>query len=355
MRLKWQLMVASAKMLFRQKEAIVWSLLLPLFMIGLFGLVNFDGIGKINLTVINEAGERGDLLVDLLRPVTALELHQGSKEEELNRLKRGDRDMVLVLPAGFRQTPHDTAHAFYNDERPREAQLAGLIVQRALDDIALGPAGVQGRVVVRTEAVTSRNLSYIDFLIPGIISMAIMQMGIFGVAFSFVSLKKRGILRRLSVTPLNPNDFVIAQVATRLVLVMLQISIMVGVGVLVFDLHLLGSLWELFIVGMLGSIVFLAIGFALAGVSSSEDQVAPMANVISLPMILLCGVFFSRSNLPGFVHVITDFFPLTYLADGMRSIAIDGASLIQIVPQLFGLLVWAIVSCAAAIKLFRWE
>ena len=72
-------------------------------------------------------------------------------------------------------------------------------------------------------------------------------------------------------------------------------------------------------------------------------------------MLLLSGIFFSRNNLPGFVHTITDFFPLTYLADGMRSIAIDGATLAQIGPQLLGLGIWCVVSCAIAVKMFRWE
>ncbi|MTW25859.1 ABC transporter permease, partial [Streptococcus pneumoniae] len=85
-------------------------------------------------------------------------------------------------------------------------------------------------------------------------------------------------------------------------------------------------MFNMIIVGLLGGVVFLSIGFALSGISKSEDQVAPLANIITLPMMMLSGVFFSRSSLPGFAHVVTDFFPLTYLADGLRSIAIEGAT-----------------------------
>jgi ABC-2 type transport system permease protein len=131
--------------------------------------------------------------------------------------------------------------------------------------------------------------------------------------------------------------------------------VMITVGLLFFHLHFIGNLLNVFLIGMLGGIVFLAMGFALAGISKSEDQVAPMANVIALPMMLLSGIFFSRSNLPGFVHTITGYFPLTYLADGMRSIAIDGATLVQVGPQLFGLVVWCVISVYIAVKMFRWE
>ncbi|MEK9139398.1 MAG: ABC transporter permease, partial [Bacteroidota bacterium] len=216
-------------------------------------------------------------------------------------------------------------------------------------------ASVSNRVVIKPQPVKSRNLTYLDFLLPGVLSMSIMQMGIFGVAFGFVSLKKRGILRRLWVTPIRPNDFILAQVAMRLVIVMLQISLMVAFGVLAFNLHFIGSLWQLFVVGLLGAVVFLATGFALAGISRTEDQVAPLANVIAMPMMFLSGIFFSRSALPDFVRTVTDFFPLSFLADAMRSIAIDGATLWQVGPQLLGLGVWCVISCAIAIKMFRWE
>jgi ABC-2 type transport system permease protein len=221
--------------------------------------------------------------------------------------------------------------------------------------MAFAKSPTNNRLMVTTQSIKSRNLTYIDFLLPGVLSMSIMQMGVFGVAFGFVSLKKRGILRRLWVTPIHPNDFIVAQVITRLIMVMLQTFLMIGIGVYFYHLHFLGSFLDVLVVGTLGAVVFLAIGFALAGISKSEDQVAPMANVIALPMMLLSGIFFSRSNLPGAIHTITGFFPLTYLADGMRSIAIDGASLMQIWPQLVGLAVWSVISVFIAVRMFRWE
>jgi ABC-2 type transport system permease protein len=130
---------------------------------------------------------------------------------------------------------------------------------------------------------------------------------------------------------------------------------MVAVGMIFFKLHFEGNLLNLFAIGILGAIVFLGMGFAVAGVSKSEDQVAPLANLLVFPMMLLSGIFFSRSNLPGFIHSITNFFPLTYLADAMRSIAIDGANLISVWPQIIGLTVWAVLSIIVAVKMFRWE
>jgi len=352
MRLKIKLMAASFKMFIRQREAIIWTLLLPLFMVFLFSFVKFDGLGHVALGIVNHSQDT--TLVNALRPIQALRISEGSEDDELVRLKKGDRALVLVIPPSFQPLGQDSLALYLNADKPQETQAGKLILQRALDELIFQQNHLP-RHAFRTELVNSRNLTYIDFLLPGILAMSIMQSGVFGVAFGFVILKKRGILRRLLVTPMKTSDFIFAQVATRLLLLMTQILIMVGAGMLFFQLHFIGSLFDMIIVGVLGGVIFLSIGFALSGISKSEDQVAPLANIITLPMLMLSGIFFSRSNLPGFAHVITNFFPLTYLADGLRSIAIEGATLADVFPQLIGLAVWCVITLFIAIKAFRWE
>jgi ABC-2 type transport system permease protein len=355
MRLKWKLFIASLKMLFRQREAILWSLLLPLFMIVLFSFVRFDGMGRIDLGVVNEAGEKSAKLLASLKHVKTLELHEGEKDAEMRALEKGERDIVLVIPPSPDRASTTALIAFTNDAKPQEAALGSLLLQGVLDDIAFENASATGRIKVKTQSVKSRNLTYFDFVAPGILSMSIMQLGIFGVAFGFVALKKRGILRRLFVTPINPNDFILAQVGMRLVLVMMQIVIMTLVPYYFLDLHFIGRFWEMFVVGILGAIVFLSFGFAIAGIGKSEDQVAPLANIVAMPMMMLSGIFFSRDALPGVVRAVIDYLPLSFLADAMRAIAIDGARLTEVFPQTVGLAAWCVVAVAVAVKLFRWE
>ncbi|MGA9117984.1 MAG: ABC transporter permease [Bacteroidota bacterium] len=362
MRVTWKLTVASFKMYFRQREALIWSFLLPLFLIILFSFVRFNGLGSIDVGLVatTHASLQRQSWIDELQKVQTLKITEGERDQEMAELEKGERDVVLVVssaepPGGSTEHPSESVVAYVNDGRQQQAQVATLIIQRVLDDIAFKHTPVPDRVVLSTKIVKSRNLTYIDYLIPGIISMSIMQLGIFGVAFGFVSLKKRGIFRRLSVTPIKPHEFIIAQVTMRVVVIMLQIGLMVGVGIFFLHLHFIGNIFLMAVLGLLGGIVFLGMGFAIAGVSKSEDQVAPLANVISLPMLMLSGVFFSRSNLPAILRHITDFIPLTPLADGMRSVAIDGASLTQIGPQILLLAVWGVVACTIAVKMFRWE
>ncbi len=353
MHLKWKLMLASLKMFFRQKEAIIWTMLLPVLMIVLFGFVRFDSLGYLEIGVAGS--NNAQKFTQSLKEVATVKLHTGTMEEELNQLRKGERDIVLIVPPDFDPSQSCTLVVQTNQGRPQQSQLAMLILQRITDEDVFETHAPANRVVFKAEAVDSRNLTYLDFLLPGVLAMSIMQMGVFGVAFGFVSLKKRGILRRLSVTPIKPDDFILAQVAMRLIVVILQMALLVSIGLIFFDLHLSGNLLELFFVGIIGAVVFLGIGFALAGVSTSEDQVAPLANIIAMPMMFLSGVFFGRNTLPDIVYTITGFFPLTFLVDAMRSIAIDGASLFQVGPQLAGLAIWGVITCLLAVKIFRWE
>jgi ABC-2 type transport system permease protein len=203
--------------------------------------------------------------------------------------------------------------------------------------------------------VNSRNLRFIDFLMPGIVGMAIMQMGLFSVAFAFVQLKKQGILRRLLATPVRPASFLLAQVVTRLVVSVLQTLVLIGVAVFFFDVQLEGNILVVLLLAMIGGAVFISMGFAISGWAKSEEVAAPIANVIALPMMVLSGVFFPREGMPQVLQRVTDYLPLTYLADALRNVAIDGATLWSQWLNLAGLAVWLLISFLIAVKLFRWE
>ncbi len=356
MKQTWVMTVAALKMYLRQRETVIWAFFFPLLLLGLFGFIRFDGVGTMHLGVVNAAGANGVAVVERFRHVSALEVSEGTEEAERAQLMVGERDLLVIIPAEFGTGAAPRLIVLADREaKPRETQLGTLIVQKVMDDAVFAVAGSLPRTTLDVHAVTVRNLTYVDFLLPGVLSMSIMQLGIFGVAFAFVTLKRRGILRRLKVTPLQPREFITAQVVSRLVVVVAQIALMLVFGVYVLHVHFIGNALLLLAVAMLGATVFLALGFAIAGLARTEDQVPPMANAITLPMLLLSGVFFSRSNLPEMVRLITGVLPLTHLADAMRAVAIDGAGVAQIMPQLIGLGIWAPVSIGLAIWLFRWE
>ena len=352
------LTVASLKMYLRDRQALFWSLLLPLIFMVIFGLMNFGSLGRVDLGVVDLAGNaESQGVMAALEEIDALDVsRQPDREAARAAVDEADLDLALVIPAGFGPSDETLAlEVLFNEARVSESEVGFTVLRQVLDDLSFRLTGARRLFVIEPVPAGDRNLRYIDFLMPGIVAMSIMQMGLFSVAFAFVQLKRQGILRRLLATPMRPASFIFAYVVTRLAVSILQTCVLVGVAVLFFDVQIAGSLLTLLLFALIGGAVFVSLGFAVSGWARSEEAAAPIANVIALPMIFLSGVFFPREAMPGILETITEYLPLTYLADSLRSVSVDGAALSSQWVGLVGLAAWLILSYAAAIKLFRWE
>ena len=362
MALWWALFAASVKMFVRNRVALFFSLFLPLIIMLIFGVLNFEGSTTIALGIVDEAdNEASAALIEGLREFEYLEISEGDRESELQELEDGDRGFVLAIPAGYEpSTPYgDTGLVAYQaTSDPSQAQVSQGLLQQAVAAALAGsfPGSIPDipRIGVTIESVQSRDLGYIDFLVPGIVGMTVMQLGLFGVAFGFVQLKRTGALRRLFATPTSPAYFLSAQVASRLVLGYVQVAILIGIGIW-FGLQMFGSWLVLAVIVGLALLIFLAVGFGVAGWAKNEDQAAPVANLISLPMLFLSGVFFPRDAMPEFLRGVTQFMPLTYVNEALRGVMNDGAGLMDLGPQLLGMGVWAVITFVIAVRLFKWE
>ncbi|MGH2356736.1 MAG: ABC transporter permease [Candidatus Limnocylindria bacterium] len=358
----WALFVASSKMFIRNRVAVFFSLFLPLIIMLIFGVLNFEGPVTVDLGIADEAGNAAsERLVAALDGNDVFVISRGSLEGELSALEEGERDMVLAIPAGFSGQAGSEGTglvAYETSADPQQAPVRRGVLQQAVGQALFAPGGGSGGAIfgqlVRIESVQARDLAYIDFLVPGVVGMTVMQLGLFGVAFGFVQLKKTGALRRLFATPTSPAYFLAAQVASRLIIGFLQVAILLGLGMW-FGLQMFGDYATLAVIVLLGSIIFLAVGFAIAGWAKNEDQAAPVANLVSLPMLFLSGVFFPRDAMPDLLAQITSFMPLTYVNEALRAVVNDGAGLLSLGPQLLGMGVWAVITFLLAVLLFRWE
>lgn len=351
---------ASMKIWLRDRQAILWTFFLPLILIVVFGILDFGSFGGVDLGVIDRAGS--DTSRGLLTNIRSLETFDisdtGTEAEERKALLAGDRDLVLIIGPDFGKTDRSgqrNVTVLYNQGQPREAQAGQTIIQQVLDEITFADTAVSSRFRIDAQAVNSRNLRFIDFLLPGLIGMSIMQMSLFSVAFTFVQMKNRGILRRLLATPARPASFLVAQVVTRLMVSLLQTLVLLGIAVIFFDVNIAGSLGAILVLALIGGTVFISLGFAISGWAKSEEVAAPLANIVALPMMFLSGVFFPRDALPGGLSAFADFLPLSFLADALRAVTVDGEVLWSQWGEVAGLAVWMTISFFIAVRLFRWE
>ncbi len=356
----WHLFVASGKMFIRDRTAVFFSFFLPLVIMLIFGVLNFGEAAELDLGVVDEAETTSSAaMIGAFEQVPILVVSEGTRDEELAALEEGDRSLVLVFPAGWELVAPGSAGyqpltAYTNAATAEEGQTALLIVNAAVAQALVQADGGSPEPLVVVEEVAGRDLGYIDFLVPGILGLTIMQLGIFSVAFGFVQLKTTGTLRRLFATPTSPSYFLSAQVSSRLIIALVQVLILLGVG-LWFGVQLVGSVVVVLALSVLGSIVFLAMGYGVAGWAKNENQAAPVANLIALPMMFLSGSFFPREAMPEVLQQVTRFLPLTYLNDALRAVINDGAGLDVIGTDVIGLAVWGVISFVIATRLFKWE
>ncbi|HEX7015422.1 MAG TPA: ABC transporter permease [Cyclobacteriaceae bacterium] len=352
---------ASLKMFIRNKGTIVFSLLLPMVMLSVFGFLSGNSGPSIRIALTNHSTT--EMAVEFekqLVQVGAFSIETLSEEEASTELGKGHIDLHIIVPENFGVMEEgkpvaEQIETRYNNGKPQGAQIANLVISQIVDKLDRKFTGTAPMLEVKTAGVTVNNLNYFDFVLPGILAMTVMQLGIFSVAFSFVAWKLNGALRRIQATPIHPFQFVLAQAVVRLIVVITTAVVLVGFGAWFFDFHMLGSYVEFALVCIIGALIFLGIGFSIAGWAREETQVAPVANLVQLPMLLLSGIFFPSDVFPSWLQSITDVFPLTYVVDAMRKIANEGTSLWQMPGDLLGMGVWMAITYTIAVKLFRWE
>ena len=206
-----------------------------------------------------------------------------------------------------------------------------------------------------SEPVEAQSLDYVDLLVPGILAMAIAQSAAFGVAFSLVAWRQKGMLRRLRLTPLPLLEFATARAIFHLLIALVQAVILLTVGRILFGVHLVGNVLALVPLILIGGLSFIALGMCIGGRVNTEDATAALSNLIVLPMTFLGGVFFPLSAAPEPIRVIAHFLPLTYLAEGLQDVAVRGHSFTSTLPNLAVLTVFAAFLGGLALRLFRWE
>ena len=205
------------------------------------------------------------------------------------------------------------------------------------------------------EDVKSRSQSYLDFLLPGIMAFMLMNLSIAGSGFNVVEFRRRGILKRLFVTPIKPIDFVIAIVLARMVIVLGQLSIIFGFALFALDANIVGSIINLYLIIMLSVLMFLTLGFSLGSLAKTQESVGVLAAIFIYPQLVLSGVFFPLESLPEYIQPFAEILPLSLVAEAMRSIASDGLSLVDIYLNIIGIGVWIGIGTMIATKLFVWK
>lgn len=170
------------------------------------------------------------------------------------------------------------------------------------------------------------DVNYSEYVLPGIIAMTIMQGGIYGLAYWFIDLKTRNVIKRFLVTPLKQGELVASVLLSRVVVALLQVIFLTVVGWLFFGTAIGSSL--IFALGFaaLGAPIFLLIGLLISTFADSYEAAAPITTAIGLPLTFLGNIFYPVDLLPKVFQLIAKILPTMYLADGMRGVYLNSGT-----------------------------
>ncbi len=359
MRTMRKLFVASVKMLYRDRLTVFWALMFPVIFAVVFGLFDFDRAPEVRIDMV---GEPSAPMYRALRAglgrIEAFDLHRAADLGTARaRLEDGETDVVVVVPSAL-PAPGASLDVpvLYNGANADVNTFALSAIERIAGATNLRLAGVEPPPLdVRPRAVEGKAIDFYDFLLPGLVAMGVMNYSIVGMGVAVARFREQRILRRILATPLAPWRFIAAQVAARLLLALVQAALITATGVFLFGARIYGNVGWLFALAALGNLVFLNIGFAVAGRAPNPDAAAGVGNVVALPMMFLSGVFFPTDTLPALMQRVVEFLPLTPLLEAMRKVVLEGLPISATGPQLLRLAAWTVASFLLASRLFRFS
>jgi ABC-type multidrug transport system permease subunit len=258
-------------------------------------------------------------------------------------LKRGNLNMILDEKNGQLQ--------YHFDPMNPDAQLTYLKLSKLF--------GMTGNVVRETnteiDPLTVEGTRYIDFLIPGLVAMGVMMSCMWGVSYAIIERRSKKLLRRMVATPMKRSNFLIALITVRILMNFVEAGLLMLVAWLVFHISIQGSVPALVALFVAGNFAFAGIAVLLASHTAKTEIGNGLINAVSMPMMVLSGIFFSYHNFPEWSIPFIQKFPLTMMADGLRSIMIEGAGLAETALPIAVLTITGLVFFVAGMRIFRWH
>jgi ABC transporter DrrB family efflux protein len=325
----------------REPEFLFWVFLFPVLLALALGLA-FRTADDRPVPVGVLSGEGAETLHVALAADPALDVRTVDENAARAALRRGRVDLVIV--------PGDPVVYWLDPTRP-ESRLA----RRIADDAVQSAAGRTNPRAVATREVDERGSRYIDFLLPGLLGMNLMGTGMWGIGFTVVNQRSRGILKRFVATPMRRRDYLLAQVLGRLVFLVLEVAVLVGFGRLAFGVPVRGTVVALIVVSLSGAAAFAGLGLLIASRARTVEGLSGLANFVMLPMWILSGIFFSTERFPDAMQPVVQILPLTALIDALRDVMLEGATLAGVGSDLGVMAVWGLVAFGVALWGFRWR
>ncbi|MFI0414504.1 MAG: ABC transporter permease [Candidatus Thiodiazotropha sp.] len=314
----------------RDHTALGWNLIMPVLIVMGFAFAFTTGQEELYKVGLYGDPEQNQSVDDFLKTRYVDFIPVDDLSRMIDKVDRHQIDLLLDL---------QNNRYWVNSTSPK-----GYLLEQLLS-----PYGLQ------RETLSGSEIRYVDWVIPGVLGMNIMFSALFGVGYVIVRYRKNGVLKRLRATPLSAFEFISAQIASRLLMIV-AVTVLVYAGTdLLVDFRMVGSYWLLFLILILGALSMISVGLLVAARITSEEAANGLLNLMSWPMMLLSGVWFSLEGSHPFVQNLALALPLTHMVDAARVVMIEGAGFTDVASQLFILTLFTLCFVIIGSKTFRWE
>lgn len=320
-----KMFTAQLKLTLREKQAWFWGIFFPVILMVIF-MVIFSGSSDDEFQseiaiVADNPNPTSEMLLTQINQLSILDVKTGSavsRETAEQWVKDKEVDAAIVLP----ESAEDTSFVLVvnkEDEKGVTTQALSAILDKIVQQANLSAVGAAPTFDIQFESVTSgsNELSYTDFLLTGMIALSIAQGGLFGMV-DLVEMRRKGLIKRLRMTPANMGIFGLSDMVMRLLFSIIQILLLSLIGVFIFGANLYINFSSLLIVFLIGALSFNAVGYLISSFSQTQNAYMGVANIVSFLMMFLSGVFFPVETMPEWLQPVSNILPLTYFAEGLR-------------------------------------
>ncbi len=320
--------------LVRDKATWIWNFIFPVVLI--VGIAAMFGDKELTLYKVGVVGADSPAISAFKQTRYLQFIAYPELDKALNKLQHQQLDLVL-------QSNNDARTQYWLNEASPQGYL--------LEKILLAAPAVH---LLQKQVVSGRPIRYLDWVLPGILGINMMHCSLFGVGHCIVRYRKNGVLKRLKATPVNAFEFLSAQVVSRLLMLLIAILLQFFSMNLLFDFFVQGSYGLLLLIAILGSLSLISLALLMSSRTSNEELAVGMLNLLTWPMILLSGVWFSMEGAPLVLQKAALLFPLTHVLSSARAVMLDNAGLVEIMPQLLTLSAMTVLFLLAAAWRFKW-
>jgi ABC-type multidrug transport system permease subunit len=347
----------------REPEVLFWGILFPvLISIGLGLAFTQTSETKFHIMIVEKSQTELDSLLnvyathnikdgqelltwrieDKITGNTEFNFIRSNWKSAIVSLKRGESEMIITDSIGKIQ--------YHFDPHNSQAELAYM----KLSALIKSPASSTDTGQSQINPLTLKGVRYIDFLIPGILSMGVMSAIMWGLSYTIVERRSQKLLRRMVATPMRKSNFLIAMMLVRILMNFGQSFILFVFARLLFGIHIQGNIGALIVLFIAGNIAFTGIAVLISSRTSKTEVGTGWINAVQMPMMILSGIFFSYHNFPEWSIRVIKLLPLTALTDGIRSIFNEGAGWAEIITPSIALSGFGIICFVAGLRIFKW-